>query len=336
MTKTKAKKIDLVLGSGGVGKTTVAAALGLAYSQKEKGALFTVDPSLRLCQTLGLEKLSLTPATLQEGRLEAYGLEIQDGLKLLLDRVIGDPARVKSITEHRLYNIIEGNISHLDHFLAIDKIVELMDRPDLEFLVIDTPPHDQAFEFFESPRVLANFLDRSFLKALLEGKMPSDGLFSKVFGRALEEGWKLFRSLLGENFWQELAGLLQDLMPLRERLLYASEKLDEMLQQKSTHVLLVTIPERLPFLVAQELGKAWNSKLDLKVETLILNRAIPSTVKLPDNLQGSLFFNKWKIQEQLCSESWFKSFKKVMRIAPLSPSSMERDNLKDIGHELIS
>lgn len=325
------KDVTLILGSGGVGKTTVAAAMGLARSEKTKGALFTVDPSLRLCQTLGLEKLSLTPSILMNGNLEAYGLEIEEGLRLLLTKVLGDPERVARITSHRLFNIIEGNISHLDHFLAIDKIVELLDRTDLNFLIVDTPPHDQAFEFFESPRVLANFLDKAFLKVLLNSKLPDEGMISKFFGRALEEGWKVFRSLLGENFWEELATLLQELLPLRERLLYSAEKMDTLLRDKKVKAVLVTIPETKPFEVAQNLSVEWESKLGVKVETLILNRAFPQESP-PENLKGTLLYDKWNLQRNLVSKEWFKGFKNIRHIDPLSPMVMGIGQLKEIGN----
>src|SRR5688572_14957041 len=133
------KQNVVVLGSGGVGKTTIAAALGVALYKSEtqphtRGAIFTVDPSQRLCQTLGLKRLSLESSTLFDGRVEVYGLEVENGLKKLLSKAIPDPARVERILQHRLFRVIEGNISHIDHFLAMEKIVELMERKDLDFL----------------------------------------------------------------------------------------------------------------------------------------------------------------------------------------------------------
>lgn len=328
------KKVYLILGSGGVGKTTVAAALGLALAEKQKGALFTVDPSMRLCQTLGLEKLSLKASVLSDGNLEAYGLEVHDGLRMILEKVIKDPERVQKVIQHRLFNIIEGNISHLEHFLAMDKVVELVERDDLDFLVVDTPPHDQAFEFFETPKVLSNFLDKAFLRILLDPNLPEEGIISRFIGKALQEGWKLFRSLLGEGFWEELSVLLQDLMPLRERLVFASERMNKLLHDSNTQAILVSVPESNPLRVAQALSVDWKSKLGVNVESLILNRSFPEGLVLPPDLSQTLFYQKWLTQNKLMQGEWFKSFHKVHRLSPLSPFEMNREKLQEMGREL--
>ncbi len=334
--KSTVKKSIVVLGSGGVGKTTAAAALGLSLgSQGARGAIFTVDPSQRLCQTLGLTKLSLVSSPLFDGRVEVYGLEIQDGLKRLLQKAIPDPERVQRILKHRLFSMIEGNISHLDHFLAMEKIVELLERSDLDFLVIDTPPHDQAFEFFEAPKILSNFLDKSFLKILMDPKLSPDAFFAKVINRAMDEGWKVFRSLMGESFWQELAVLLEELLPLREKLLYATGKMNEFLKDPATVAAVVTVPERSSFGVAEQLVTDWEQKLQLRVRNMIFNKAQTEELFLSDDLKGTLFYERYELQKQLTQTAFFKSFEKVALIKPRSPQDFNLNSLKEIGDELI-
>ena len=330
------KKSFVVLGCGGVGKTTVAAALGLGLADsKSKGAIFTVDPSQRLCQTLGLSKLSLESSTLYDGRVEVYGLEVHDGLKKLISKAIPDAARVERILKHRLFRMIEGNISHLDHFLAMEKIVELLERDDLDFLVIDTPPHDQAFEFFESPQILSRFLDKAFLKILIEPKLSSDAFLGKVINKAIDEGWKIFRSFLGESFWQELAVLLQELMPLRDKLLAATVKMTEFLKDPQTTAIVVTVPEKTPFSIAQTLVADWKVKLQLPVKNMIFNKAHPADIVFPEQLRGTLFFEKYEQQKKLSQSDFYKSFERVAEIKPRAPSDFDLKALEEIGHELI-
>jgi len=330
------KQSLVILGSGGVGKTTVVAALGLALASKHaKGAIFTVDPSQRLCQTLGLKKLSLEPSLMFDGRVEVYGLEIQDALKKLLGKVFQDPAQIEKILNHRLFRMIEGNVSHLDHFLAMEKIVELLNREDLDFLVVDTPPHDQAFEFFESPKVLANFLDKSFLKILMDPKISSDGLVAKVINKAMEEGWKMFRSFMGESFWKELADLLEQLMPLREKLLTATDKMNGFLNDPNTLAAVVCVPERDSIAAAQTLVSNWDKKLNLKVENLIFNRAHALSLKIPQELEATLFSEKFELQRSLMESEFYKSFKNTALISPYSPKDLDLKVLEDMGYELV-
>ncbi|MEZ4813883.1 MAG: ArsA-related P-loop ATPase [Bdellovibrionota bacterium] len=330
------KQSVVVLGSGGVGKTTVAAAMGLAMAQKySRGAIFTVDPSQRLCQTLGLKHLSLEPSLMCEGRVEVYGLEIQDALKKLLVKVIHDPKKVETILNHRLFRMIEGNVSHLDHFLAMEKIVELIKREDLDFLVVDTPPHDQAFEFFEAPKVLSSFLDKAFLKILMDPKISSDNLVARVVNKAMDEGWKIFRSFMGDSFWQELATLLEELMPLRDKLLSATESMNAFLHASNTQAALVCVPERASLAVAEELNQNWKSKLNLEVKDLVFNRAQPADLKMQQELKGTLFYEKFELQKQLYASEFFKSFERVALIHPRSPRDMGLKVLEEIGHDLV-
>lgn len=341
------KKVLIVLGSGGVGKTTSAAALGLALAKNQKGALFTIDPSKRLCQTLGLEKLSLEPQHLCENRLEAYGLEIQEGLKKLITRIIKDEQRVDKLLKHRLFKIIEGNISHLDHFVAIDKIVELLDRKDLDFIVIDTPPHDQAFEFFESPRVLADFLDKGFLGYLIDTPETSKNIFTAIFSRALEEGWKIFKALFGQSFWDELSLLLKELLPLRERLLYASERMMTLLSSADTEALVVSVPEKMPMSVAQRLSSDWNSKMKLKIKALVLNKCLvdfnddkmsaaydEDLARIRESLNSSLFEKKLKLQKEVFAQKWLANIPKTIKLKQLSKDELRLDRLEEVGNEI--
>lgn len=330
------KQSMVVLGSGGVGKTTVVASLGLALATRHsRGAIFTVDPSQRLCQTLGLQKLSLEPSFLCHGRVEVYGPEIQDALKKLLAKVISDPAKIESILSHRLFRMIEGNVSHLDHFLAMEKIVELLKRDDLDFLVVDTPPHDQAFEFFESPKVLANFLDKAFLKLLMDPKLSSEGFVAKIINKAMEEGWKIFRSFLGESFWKELATLLEELMPLRDKLLEATDKMSGFLHDPNTLSAVVCVPERDSISAAQDLVANWEKKLNLKVENLIFNRAHPLTLSIPKELEKTLFYEKFELQRTLMDSPFYKGFKRTALIHPFPPKDMDLKVLEEIGNELV-
>ena len=332
------KKMILMLGSGGVGKTTTAAALGLSLvnqkGQLQKGALFTIDPSKRLCQTLGLQRLSLEASYLCDGRLEAYGLETHEALKRLLKKVIKDDARVEKIVNHRLFQIIEGNISHLDHFIAIDKVVELLDREDLDFIVVDTPPHDQAFEFFESPRVLSSFLDKSFLRILLDPSSANDGFFNRVFNKAIEEGWKLFKGLFGEGFWDELAVLLKELLPLRERLLYSAERLSSALKDSQTQAILVTVPEERPLEIAQALAQDWNTKMNVAFSGVILNRSFADQLVFPELLSNTLLYQRWQKQLELMKLDWLQKMPLQLRLDPVAPKQLNIQKLEEMGHDI--
>src|SRR6185503_11586915 len=71
----RSKKVIVCCGAGGVGKTTTAAALGLAAAAQGRRALvLTIDPARRLAQAMGISENSREPAPVPKERLEAAGV----------------------------------------------------------------------------------------------------------------------------------------------------------------------------------------------------------------------------------------------------------------------
>src|SRR5512147_3174795 len=77
-------RIVVCCGSGGVGKTTTAAALGLRAAERgRKVVVLTIDPAKRLAQSMGLVELDNTPRpvpgvdTSEGGSLDAMMLDMK-------------------------------------------------------------------------------------------------------------------------------------------------------------------------------------------------------------------------------------------------------------------
>ncbi len=161
----------IVLGNGGVGKTTVAAAMGLVGARLGlKTALITVDPARRLRDALGVEQLGGKPTSLGRHRLEAAGLDpslelfamVLDAKRAwdgLIERFTTDRAARDRILNNPFYRQLTGQFAGSEAYAALEQLYDLHSRGDFDLIVVDTPPAANAFEFLQAPAHLARLLD---------------------------------------------------------------------------------------------------------------------------------------------------------------------------------
>jgi len=163
--------IVVILGSGGVGKTTVAAALGLAAAgQGLNTALITVDPARRLREALGLERLSALPTRLDGRRLRAAGLDgslrlsammldVKRTWDTLVHQFVKNHDARSRILENPFYRSLTLQFAAAEAYVALAQLDELHRSRQFDIQIVDTPPAAHAFEFFEAPRHLVRLLD---------------------------------------------------------------------------------------------------------------------------------------------------------------------------------
>src|SRR3954451_7784830 len=143
------KRIVICAGSGGVGKTTTAAALAMGLAERgAKVAVVTIDPAKRLADSLGLEELGNEPRQVEPARFAGHGIEMTGELwammldpKQTFDELIGrlapdDRAR-DEILRNRIYQELSGAVAGSQEFTAIAKLYDLHRDGDYDVLVLD-------------------------------------------------------------------------------------------------------------------------------------------------------------------------------------------------------
>lgn len=168
----------IVLGSGGVGKTTVAAAMGLVTARSGlKTALITVDPARRLRDALGLDQLGGKPTGLGRHRLQAAGLDpslqlyamvldTKGAWDSLIERFTTDRAARDRILNNPFYRQLTGQFAGSEAYAALEQLYDLHSRGEFDLIVVDTPPAANAFEFLQAPAHLARLLDSRMARRL--------------------------------------------------------------------------------------------------------------------------------------------------------------------------
>jgi anion-transporting ArsA/GET3 family ATPase len=242
-------RIVVCCGSGGVGKTTTAAALALraAETHGRRTVVLTIDPARRLAQSLGLTELSNTPRQVKEinadngGELHAMMLD----MKRTFDEVVlahTDAARAEEIFANPFYQAMSSTFSGTQEYMAMEKLSQLHARDEWDLIVVDTPPSRSALDFLDAPQRLSRFLDGRMLRLLLAPARGGRSMFSLVtasigvFSKAIT---KILGSQLLGDLSAFVAALDTTLGGFRER----AERTYQILQADETAFFVVAAPE---------------------------------------------------------------------------------------------
>jgi len=198
-------RIIVCCGSGGVGKTTTAAAIGLRAAERGRQVcVLTVDPARRLAQSMGLTSLDNTPRLVEGidqgngGSLHAMMLD----MKRTFDEIVeahADPARAAQILANPFYQSLSSSFAGTQEYMAMEKLGQLRRSDEWDLIVVDTPPSRSALDFLDAPERLGRFLDgrlirimtapvkagRPLTKVLNAGFSMMTGALTKILGGQL-------------------------------------------------------------------------------------------------------------------------------------------------------
>ena len=169
-------RIIVCCGSGGVGKTTLAAAVGLRAAERGRHVVvLTVDPARRLAQSMGLTSLDNTPrpvtgvrtgGTQRSGSMHAMMLD----MKRTFDEIVeshADPDRAAQILANPFYQSLSSSFAGTQEYMAMEKLGQLRRSNEWDLIVVDTPPSRSALDFLDAPQRLGRFLDGRLLRLLV-------------------------------------------------------------------------------------------------------------------------------------------------------------------------
>jgi hypothetical protein len=164
------RRIIVCCGSGGVGKTTTAAAIAVEGArQGRRTCVVTIDPARRLADALGLESLTNSPGRVDgawPGELWALMLDTRSTFDDAVARYARDQAQAQAITDSRLYRNLCDTLSGTQEYMAVEKLYQLHQEGGFELIVVDTPPTGRAEDFLRAPRHLSRLLDNPVFRIL--------------------------------------------------------------------------------------------------------------------------------------------------------------------------
>ncbi|MEL7060838.1 MAG: ArsA-related P-loop ATPase [Acidobacteriota bacterium] len=239
----------VVVGSGGVGKTTLAAAMGVESAQAGLDTLvMTFDPSLRLKDALGVgraaEDEELDVPLDAEGRLAASLLDAGKTFDRLVERYAEDEASRRRILDNRYYRHLSGHLGGILEYMAVERLYEVAREKRYDRIILDTPPTTQAIDFLEAPRRIVDFLDSGALKIALRPWFDSSGRLKTTsglgfVGRGLE---RFLDRIVGMQLLRDMSEFFQAFEPLFEGFHERAAEVETLLSARSTIFALVTGP----------------------------------------------------------------------------------------------
>src|SRR5437660_1139454 len=275
----RGKRVVVCLGAGGVGKTTVSAALALGLArQGRKVAVVTIDPAKRLAGALGLDSLGGEPRRIDTRAPRGAGLQVTGELwammldaKRTLDEIVAQLAPDEGAREEILANAVYRELSTAvagSHELsAIAKLYELYEEHDFDVVVLDTPPSRNALDFLESPTRLLGFLDGRALQVFL----APGGLAARLFGRPTAIVFAIFARVTGVDLLGDLSSFFGSLSGVIDGFGARTREVAALLRDPATVFMIVTSPESEPAREAAFLARTLDAR-GMRRGGLIVNR----------------------------------------------------------------
>lgn len=236
------RRVLLVCGLGGVGKTTTAAALGVAAALRgRRTVVLTIDPAPRLADALGLDRAHERPTPVHlEAPGELYGLVLDP--KRVFDRALaraaGDSRARERILDNRIYRGLSGAVPGSEEFSAMECLWELYESGEWDLIVLDTPPSAHALDFLEAPSVLAAMLGSRTLRLVAGGGRIGGALA----GRSTSAVLKAFGRATGVEVLREVSEFFQALADATGELVRRAAAVRELLASEEAAAALVTAP----------------------------------------------------------------------------------------------
>jgi anion-transporting ArsA/GET3 family ATPase len=243
-------RIIVCCGSGGVGKTTTAAALGLRAAERGRHVVvLTVDPARRLAQSMGLSKLDNTPRPVPlaagapaEGSLHAMMLD----MKRTFDEIVeahSDPDRAEQILANPFYQSLSSSFAGTQEYMAMEKLGQLRRTDQWDLIVVDTPPSRSALDFLDAPQRLSRFLDGRLIKLLTAPTRAGGRAYMKVVNAGFGMVTSVVTKVIGAQVLRDVQTFVAafDTMfgGFRER----ADDTYRLLQTPGTAFLVVATPE---------------------------------------------------------------------------------------------
>lgn len=248
-------KLIICVGSGGVGKTTTAAAIGLkAAKQGRKVLVLTIDPARRLANSLGLNQFGNQETQIQlaasiPGELWAMMLDTQSTFDGLIERVSPDQETKDKIFNNRVYRHISESFGGSQEYMATEQLYEVVSSNKYDLVVLDTPPVKNALDFLESPGRLVQFLDKRILTWFLSPQ-EEKRVFGRFFRGTSAVVFKLLGSIFGREFLDELSEFLFIFRDLYDGFRERHEAVIQLFEQPTTTFAVVCAPNEPSVAVA--------------------------------------------------------------------------------------
>ena len=293
-------RLLVVTGSGGVGKTTVSAALGaFAASQYNRRVLvLTVDPARRLADALGLESFGNAVVEIESsalvrngvppaGRMFAAMIDTKASWDELITRCAPNADVRDKVLSNKLYRNLTERFVNSHDYIAMERLFEVQQSNAYDLVIVDTPPSRNALDVLDAPRRMKEFFASRLLKLLTSQAQ------SRLFSLAAKPFFIVADRILGARFLSDITEFFTLFRTMEDGFVKRANEVEAVLKQNDTSFMVVTTLESAPLHEAEFLIDALRER-GFSLNTVIANRVTPQ--ELVSQAQAAL--NKLEVSIQ--------------------------------------
>ena len=248
------RRILVCCGSGGVGKTTAAAALAIRAAQLGRRTLvLTIDPARRLANALGVADFGNEVRRVPSRKFEAAGVPLRGELYAmmldtkrtfdeLVERFAPSLEMREAILSNRIYQQLSDTLAGSREYMAMEKLYELYAEGGYDLIVLDTPPTKHALDFLDAPDRILDFLGGKVVHVLLKPYLMAGRIGFEVFRWGASSVFSVVEKVTGVEFLRDLSDFVLSFEEMYDGFKQRAGRVKALLGRKETAFLLVTGP----------------------------------------------------------------------------------------------
>jgi anion-transporting ArsA/GET3 family ATPase len=330
-------KTLVCIGTGGVGKTTLAASIGVGLAEQGKKVLvLTIDPSLRLAQALGvkpdgdLHKIK----GVGSGELWSCVINHQKTFEFFIRQAAEkkNQSAVERLLHNRLYLQLSGRLIGSQDFTSLVSLYRYVASGEYDLVILDTPPSQHTWNFLRAPEKISHLFNEGITKWFRDFEGEKVGVFKKILNVGTTQVLKALETLTGSQFIKELSGFFQAIQNWQKPLEDYVMNCHRLLTSPNTEFLLVTTLDPSRLAEAQKLSREIRTQ-GYKLTSLVINR-VPMWLSAKSETSvarvNELIYYYQSLEKDLYSRlTHFKNQLKVYKCFELRQNSDDVQSLKN-------
>ena len=343
ITLLPSTKTIICIGSGGVGKTTLAASLGVGLANAGKKVLvLTIDPSLRLAQALGVktdgETHRVQLGSYTGGELWSCIIDHKKTFEWFIRSASGN-MDVKNLLQNRLYQQLSGRLSGSQDFTSLISLYRFVSSNEYDLVILDTPPSQHTWNFLLAPEKIAALFNEGVASWFRNPIAEKKGVIKRMLSLGTTQVLKALESLTGSTFMKELSDFFQAIQRWQGPLENYVMNCHRLLISEETEFILVTALDSSRINEAQKLSREIQ-KQGYRLTSIIINR-IPTWTQSRHAIKSSRLDELVKYYKSLENDlqsrsNQFRNSLKVYKCFELSQNTEDVNDLQKNFDHIVS
>ncbi len=248
------RRVLIAVGAGGVGKTTTAAALGVAAASRGRRVLcLTIDPARRLAEALGLERMSNEEQAIEPALFAAAGMPMTGSLTAMMldtkrtfDELVikysSSPEQATRLLDNKLYKYVSTSLAGTQEYMAMEKLVAVQRDPRFDLIILDTPPTTNALDFLDAPARLVEAVDSPTMRWFVQAFESTGKVSLNLLARSAAVVLRGLGRITGGGFLAAMAEFITELNGLFGGFKQRAVMVENSLRSPEVSFVVVTSP----------------------------------------------------------------------------------------------